>query len=63
MRAQEHVVPWAKLDKILATLEQATQNDDFERIRDILIENVAGFVPQCEIEDLLWKENKRLVNG
>ena len=63
MRAQEHVIPWAELEKMLATLEQATKDDDFERIREVLADAVTGFVPQCEIEDLLWKEDRRLVNG
>ncbi len=63
MRAQEHIIPWVELDKMLAALEQATKDDDFERVRDVLSDAVAGFVPQCEIEDLLWKEDRRLVNG
>ena len=63
MRAQEHVIPWADLEKMLVTLEQATKDDDFERVRAVLAKAVAGFVPQCEIEDLLWKEDRRLVDG
>ncbi|TAK64094.1 nucleoside-diphosphate sugar epimerase/dehydratase [Methylobacter sp.] len=62
MRAQEHIIPWAELKKMLSTLELATKNDDFGQIREILTDAVAGFVPQCEIEDLLWKENRRLMN-
>jgi FlaA1/EpsC-like NDP-sugar epimerase len=62
MRAQEHIIPWIELEKMLAALELATKNDDFEQIREILADAVAGFVPQCEIEDLLWKESRRLVN-
>ncbi len=62
LRAQEHIIPWLELEKMLADLEQATKNDDFERIREVLTEAVAGFAPQCGIEDLLWKENRRLVN-
>jgi FlaA1/EpsC-like NDP-sugar epimerase len=58
MRAQEHVIPWVDLEKLLAVLELATKNDDFEQVRDILANAVAGFVPQCEIEDLLWKESR-----
>lgn len=61
MRAQEHVIPWSELEGMLGTLEQAAKNDDFERIREILTDAVAGFIPQCEIEDLLWKEDRRLV--
>ncbi|MGZ8158881.1 MAG: polysaccharide biosynthesis protein [Methylobacter sp.] len=63
MRAQEHVIPWAGLEIMLAALEQATKDDDFVRIREVLADAVAGFVPQCEIEDILWKEDRRLVNG
>ena len=63
MRAEEHVIPWLELNKMLARLELATKNDEFEIIRQILTEAVSGFVPQCKIEDLLWKEEKRLVNG
>jgi FlaA1/EpsC-like NDP-sugar epimerase len=59
MRAQEHVIPWPELEKMLAALEQAAKSDDFDQIRKILAAAVAGFVPQCEIEDLLWKESKR----
>ncbi|TAN70231.1 MAG: polysaccharide biosynthesis protein [Methylobacter sp.] len=63
LRAQEHIIPWVELEKMLAILEQATKDDDFERIREVLTEAVAGFAPQCGIEDLLWKEDRRLVNG
>ncbi len=63
MRAQEQVIPWAELEKMLEILEQATEDDDFERVRGVLVDAVTGFIPQCEIEDVLWKEDKRLVNG
>jgi len=63
MRAQEQVIPWAELEKMLEILEQATEDDDFERVRGVLADAVTGFIPQCEIEDVLWKEDKRLVNG
>jgi FlaA1/EpsC-like NDP-sugar epimerase len=63
MRAQEHVIAWAELEKMLAKLEQATRNDDFEGVRSVLAQAVTGFVPQCEIEDLLWKENKQQMDN
>ncbi|MFI3157664.1 MAG: nucleoside-diphosphate sugar epimerase/dehydratase [Methylococcaceae bacterium] len=63
MRAQEHVIPWVELEDMLATLARATKDDDFERVREVLADAVAGFVPQCEIEDLVWKETRRIVNG
>jgi FlaA1/EpsC-like NDP-sugar epimerase len=63
MRAQEQVISWIELEKMLMTLEQAAKDDDFERVRQVLADAVTGFVPQCEIEDLLWKEDRRLVKG
>lgn len=58
MRAQEHVLPWAELEEMLDTLKQATKNGDFESVRVVLQRAVSGFVPQCEIGDLLWQASK-----
>jgi FlaA1/EpsC-like NDP-sugar epimerase len=54
MRAEEQVIPWVELEKMLRILEQATKDEDFERVREVLKLAVSGFVPQCEIGDLLW---------
>jgi hypothetical protein len=43
------------LKKMLASLEKAAKDDDFEQVREVLKQAVSGFVPQCEIGDLLWK--------
>lgn len=56
MCAEEQVIPWTEVEKMLVTLEQAAKNDDFETVRDILIRAVLGFAPQCEIGDVLWKK-------
>jgi hypothetical protein len=58
MRAEEQVISWAELEKMLEILAQATQDDDFERVRAVLKRAVSGFVPQCAIGDLLWKRKK-----
>lgn len=55
MRAEEEVIGWAELEKMLRVLERATLNDDFSEVRLILKEAVSGFNPQCGIEDWLWK--------
>jgi FlaA1/EpsC-like NDP-sugar epimerase len=60
MRAEEHVIPWMALEKMLSKLKQATKEDDFELIRSILMGVVSGFVPPCEIGDLVWKEENRI---
>ena len=58
MRAEEQVIPWIELEKMLAILEQAANDDDFERVRAVLTQAVSGFVPQCEIGDLLWSRGR-----
>lgn len=58
MRAEESMIPWTELKIMLKALEQATKEDDFEQIRAVLQQAVSGFVPQCEIGDLLWQQRK-----
>lgn len=55
MRAEEQTISWTELNKMLSSLEDATNNDDFEQVRCILKKAVSGFAPQCEISDLLWR--------
>ena len=55
LRAEEQVISWAELERLLVTLEKATKNEDFERVRAVLKYAVTGYVPQCGVEDLLWK--------
>jgi len=62
MRAEEQIIPWVELEKMLETLEQATNDDDFERVRDVLKRAVSGFVPQCEIGDLFWTRRRDAIN-
>ena len=58
MRAEEQIIPWMELEKMLEILESAIRDDDFERIRDVLRQAVSGFAPQCEIGDLLWNRKR-----
>ena len=58
MRAEEAVIPWVELEKMLESLEKATNEDDFEQVRDVLKLAVSGFVPQCKNGDLLSNRKK-----
>ena len=58
MRAEEDIIPWVELEKMLESLEKATSQDDFEQVRDVLKRAVSGFVPQCKNGDLLSNRNK-----
>ena len=58
MRAEEQVLSWDQLEKMLSELQVAVLNDEFNEVRNILVTAVSGFVPQCEIGDVLWKQRK-----
>jgi len=62
MRAEEQIIPWFELENMLEALEKAAKDDDFERVRDVLKRAVSGFVPQCEIGDLLWKRRSDAIH-
>jgi FlaA1/EpsC-like NDP-sugar epimerase len=56
MRAEEDMLPWDELEPILNSLEVAIKDCDHEKLRNILIQAVPGFKPQCEIMDVLYNE-------
>ena len=56
-RTNEDGLPWKELERFLAEFEQAVDAHDVERIRELLLEAVKGFVPQCDIADLVSEEN------
>lgn len=51
MRAEEKIIAWESLSKILEELERATIANDFESVRYILKQAVTGFNPQCAVMD------------
>jgi FlaA1/EpsC-like NDP-sugar epimerase len=56
MRAEEDMLSWDELEPILNEFEVAIQDCNQEKLRNLLIQVVPGFKPQCGIEDLLYKE-------
>ena len=60
MRAQEAEIPWSTLQPLLKELEQGCQEFDFEKVRELLLRLVAGYTPQCGIEDFIWRKENRL---
>lgn len=53
MRAQEELLTWDELEPILDGLRKAIDDCDQAKLRELLIELVPGFKPQCEISDIL----------
>ena len=54
MRAREELLTWDALEPILNNLQIAIQDCDQHKLRELLIELVPGFKPQCEISDILY---------
>ncbi|WP_339891686.1 nucleoside-diphosphate sugar epimerase/dehydratase [Neptuniibacter pectenicola] len=54
MRAQEVMLPWNQLERVLGDLYTALESFDYDAIREILLQNVNGYNPQHEIRDLLY---------
>ncbi|MCK5727937.1 MAG: polysaccharide biosynthesis protein [Methylococcales bacterium] len=51
MRAEESIIPWPVLNKIVNNLEQSIKSNDLETVRTLLKKVVTGFTPQCSIAD------------
>jgi len=56
MRAQEVDLAWENLSEVLTALSTACDRFDYEGIRSLLSKAVSGYVPQCGIEDYVWRE-------
>jgi len=58
MRAEELMLDWIILNSLLSQLEKAIENEDYQKIRNILITIVPEFKPQSSISDLLYDSQK-----
>jgi len=56
-RAEESMLDWQDLRPLLDQLNEAINNSDQEKVRELLIEAVPEFKPQCDIADLLFKNS------
>ncbi len=59
MRAEEEMLPWKELEKLLAELKQCMKTYDIDTLRKLLLRAVKGYQPQHGIEDHVWKKNRR----
>ncbi len=55
MRAQEDILAWGELEPMLNDLDTAVTNCDQKKLRELLIKIVPDFKPQCNISDILYK--------
>jgi len=61
MRAEEEILAWAKIQQIINGFKEALNECDQDKIRNLLLEAVDGYKPQCGIEDILYKQQKTLL--
>jgi FlaA1/EpsC-like NDP-sugar epimerase len=61
MRAQEAELPWAVLSDALERLASACDRFALEEVRDILLQTVAEYAPQCGIEDFIWSAQQERI--
>jgi FlaA1/EpsC-like NDP-sugar epimerase len=55
MRALEESLPWEQIRDCFDQLQDAVQKFDCERVRTLLLDNVAGYKPSNGVDDLLWR--------
>lgn len=58
MRANEEFVPWAQLCEEIRRIHQALEQEDYLRVREILLKTVSGYKPSSDIVDLLYLEHE-----
>jgi FlaA1/EpsC-like NDP-sugar epimerase len=58
MRAQEEKLEWVELEIIIDKLRISIKENNFLELRQILIQAVPLFTPQCEVMDILFKNKE-----
>jgi FlaA1/EpsC-like NDP-sugar epimerase len=58
MRAEEEVLPWSEVERLLHEFERAAKKNNPARVRELLLEAVSGFKPQCEVKDVVMKHRQ-----
>ena len=57
MRAEEEKLEWETLNTILNELRISINENNFLKMRQLLIQAVPQYTPQCEVIDILFKED------
>ena len=60
MTANEDCPNWEVLHESINLFEKAIASNDVEKCRELLMELVKGFQPQCEVADLVHDQISQL---
>ena len=63
MSANEDCLSWEALSSYLLQFEQAIDSNDVEKSRQLLVESVKGFSPQCDVADLVQEKKQVAADG
>ena len=63
MSANEDCLSWEALSSYLVQFEQAIELNDVEKSRQLLVESVNGYSPQCDVADLVQEKIQKTANG
>ncbi len=63
MSANEGGLTSEALGRCLEQFEQAIDSNDVEKSRELLVEAVKGFTPQCDVADLVQERNQKSAGG
>ena len=58
MRAKEEMIEWTELEGILDELRIAINENNYLKLRVLLVQAVPLFKPQCDVMDILYKKIK-----
>ncbi|WP_460139904.1 polysaccharide biosynthesis protein [Pseudomonas sp. S2_E01] len=58
MRADEEHLPWESFKEAITALLRAVAEDDYVKVRAMLCDTVNGYVPECEIVDLIHQRRQ-----
>jgi FlaA1/EpsC-like NDP-sugar epimerase len=59
MTAQEDFLPWSIIQLFIRRFNETIESNDVEKVRNLLVEAVVGYSPQCEVVDLVFGKNKK----
>lgn len=57
-RANEALIAWQELRVILSHMNTAVHNDDYGRVRELLLSTVQGYAPSNGIVDLIYEQRQ-----
>ena len=58
MRANEEHLPWDAFKAVLAALLEAVEEDDYDKVRQLLRETVSGYAPEGDIVDWIHQQRR-----